>query len=72
MILCTHSFVLWNIFQAFRPFILTRDKIQAKVVGVGYPSLPTYTVDDFYEWRYKEELEKMKGQKNATPASLWV
>ncbi|XP_071979357.1 immunoglobulin-binding protein 1 [Engystomops pustulosus] len=32
-----------------KPFILTRDALQAKVIGAGYPSLPTMTVDDWYE-----------------------
>ncbi|XP_072286543.1 immunoglobulin-binding protein 1 [Pyxicephalus adspersus] len=32
-----------------KPFILTRDAVQAKVFGAGYPSLPTMTVDDWYE-----------------------
>ena len=44
--------------QAFRPFILTRNQIQAQVIGAGYPSLPTYTLDQFYEMRYKDECEQ--------------
>ena len=36
------------------PFILTRDKLQATVIGAGYPSVPTYTVEEFYEQRYKD------------------
>uniref|UniRef100_A0A9J8B8Z9 Immunoglobulin (CD79A) binding protein 1 n=1 Tax=Cyprinus carpio carpio TaxID=630221 RepID=A0A9J8B8Z9_CYPCA len=32
-----------------KPFILTKDAVQAKVFGAGYPSLPTMTVDDWYE-----------------------
>ncbi|XP_026888698.2 immunoglobulin-binding protein 1 [Electrophorus electricus] len=32
-----------------KPFILTKDAVQAKVYGAGYPSLPTMTVDDWYE-----------------------
>lgn len=32
-----------------QPFILTRDALQAKVFGAGYPSLPTMTVDEWYE-----------------------
>ncbi|NXI47512.1 IGBP1 protein, partial [Galbula dea] len=32
-----------------KPFILTRNSAQAKVFGAGYPSLPTMTVDDWYE-----------------------
>lgn len=33
----------------FKPFILTKDAVQAQVFGAGYPSLPTMTVDDWYE-----------------------
>ncbi|KAI4888368.1 hypothetical protein NFI96_019374, partial [Prochilodus magdalenae] len=32
-----------------KPFILTKDAVQARVFGAGYPSLPTMTVDDWYE-----------------------
>uniref|UniRef100_A0A8C5MKK7 Immunoglobulin-binding protein 1 n=1 Tax=Leptobrachium leishanense TaxID=445787 RepID=A0A8C5MKK7_9ANUR len=32
-----------------KPFILTRDAVQARVFGAGYPSLPIMTVDDWYE-----------------------
>ncbi|XP_044061795.1 immunoglobulin-binding protein 1 [Siniperca chuatsi] len=32
-----------------KPFILTKDAVQAQVFGAGYPSLPTMTVDDWYE-----------------------
>jgi len=33
----------------FKPFMLTRDNLQAHVFGAGYPSLPTVTLDEFYE-----------------------
>ncbi|XP_039471879.1 immunoglobulin-binding protein 1 [Oreochromis aureus] len=36
-----------------KPFILTKDAVQAKVFGAGYPSLPTMTVDDWYEQHKK-------------------
>ncbi|XP_076005348.1 immunoglobulin-binding protein 1 [Genypterus blacodes] len=32
-----------------KPFILTKNALQAQVFGAGYPSLPTMTVDDWYE-----------------------
>ncbi|XP_069468579.1 immunoglobulin-binding protein 1 [Ambystoma mexicanum] len=32
-----------------QPFILTRDAVQAKVFGAGYPSLATMTVDEWYD-----------------------
>uniref|UniRef100_A0A4W6EF02 Immunoglobulin (CD79A) binding protein 1 n=1 Tax=Lates calcarifer TaxID=8187 RepID=A0A4W6EF02_LATCA len=36
-----------------KPFILTKDALQAQVFGAGYPSLPTMTVDDWYEQHRK-------------------
>ena len=32
-----------------KPFILTKDKLQATVFGAGYPSLPTMTLDEYFE-----------------------
>ncbi|KAI6078304.1 Immunoglobulin-binding protein 1 isoform X2 [Aix galericulata] len=43
-----------------KPFILTRDVVQSKVFGAGYPSLPTMTVNDWYDQRRREEA--MHGQ----------
>jgi immunoglobulin-binding protein 1 len=41
------------------PFlILGRNEAQKKVFGAGYPSLPTMTVEEFHEKRYKEQLRK--------------
>ncbi|CAJ1058410.1 LOW QUALITY PROTEIN: immunoglobulin-binding protein 1 [Xyrichtys novacula] len=36
-----------------KPFILTKDAMQAQVFGAGYPSLATMTVDDWYEQHRK-------------------
>ncbi|KAK5865290.1 hypothetical protein PBY51_016465 [Eleginops maclovinus] len=36
-----------------KPFILTKDAVQAKVFGAGYPSLATMTVDDWYDQHKK-------------------
>lgn len=36
-----------------KPFILTRNKAQAKVFGAGYPSLATMTVSDWYDQHQK-------------------
>ncbi|XP_077588437.1 immunoglobulin-binding protein 1 [Stigmatopora nigra] len=32
-----------------KPFILTKDALQAQVFGSGYPSLPTMTVNEWYD-----------------------
>jgi len=37
-----------------RPFIITKDIIQKHVYGAGYPSLPTLTVEEFYEQKVKD------------------
>jgi immunoglobulin-binding protein 1 len=32
-----------------QPYVITRDALQAKVIGAGYPSLPVYSVEEFYD-----------------------
>ncbi|KAF7227906.1 immunoglobulin-binding protein 1 [Nothobranchius furzeri] len=39
--------------RPMKPFILTKDSVQAQVFGAGYPSLPTMTVNDWYEQHAK-------------------
>uniref|UniRef100_K7FYS0 Uncharacterized protein n=1 Tax=Pelodiscus sinensis TaxID=13735 RepID=K7FYS0_PELSI len=51
---------------AMKPFILTRDAIQAKVLGAGYPSLATMTVNDWYEQRMKQGILPDKGIPQTT------
>ncbi|XP_062510324.1 immunoglobulin-binding protein 1b-like [Corticium candelabrum] len=42
------------------PFLLLpRNEAQKKVFGAGYPSLPTMTLDEFYEQRYKDHMQKV-------------
>ncbi|RZF43422.1 hypothetical protein LSTR_LSTR001683 [Laodelphax striatellus] len=36
------------------PIIITRDEAQKKVFGLGYPSLPTMTVQEFYDKRVRD------------------
>ncbi|KAH8873275.1 Immunoglobulin-binding protein 1b [Schistosoma japonicum] len=35
--------------KPFRPFIITRSAAQSSVFGAGYPSLPTLTIEQFYD-----------------------
>lgn len=35
--------------KPLKPIIITRDALQKKVYGAGYPSLPVLTVDEFYQ-----------------------
>ncbi|XP_008842606.1 immunoglobulin-binding protein 1 [Nannospalax galili] len=44
-----------------KPFILTRNKAQAKVFGAGYPSLATMTVSDWYEQHQKHSVLPNQG-----------
>lgn len=39
-----------------RPFIITRNDLQKQVLGLGYPSMPMYTVDEFYEQRVRDGI----------------
>ncbi|XP_061541989.1 immunoglobulin-binding protein 1 [Phycodurus eques] len=39
-----------------KPFILTKDALQAQVFGAGYPSLATMTVDDWYDQHKKHAV----------------
>lgn len=39
-----------------KPIIITKDAFQKAVYGAGYPSLPTMSVDDFYENRVAEGI----------------
>lgn len=38
----------------FKPFIITRTELQKKVYGLGYPALPTMTIEEFAESKIKE------------------
>ncbi|XP_073992905.1 immunoglobulin binding protein Tap42 isoform X2 [Rhodnius prolixus] len=48
------------------PVIITKDELQKAVFGAGYPSLPTMTVQEFYDKRVKEGIfpEPSKGSIN--------
>lgn len=49
--------------KPMQPFIITKDATQKAVFGLGYPSLPVMTVDEFYQQRVDEgvfpDAEKM-------------
>ncbi|CAN9514538.1 unnamed protein product [Ophioblennius macclurei] len=50
-----------------KPFILTKDAMQAQVFGAGYPSLPTMTVDDWYEQHKKRGVLPDQGVPRRVP-----
>lgn len=37
-----------------RPFIITKNEVQKAVFGLGYPGIPTVTVDEFYKQRVQD------------------
>jgi len=39
---------------SLQPIVITKDKFQKCVYGLGYPSLPVLSVDEFYEKRVRE------------------
>ncbi|XP_063899548.1 immunoglobulin-binding protein 1 [Helicoverpa armigera] len=39
-----------------KPVIIARDAVQKAVFGAGYPAIPTYTVEEFYDQRVKEGI----------------
>lgn len=43
--------------KPLKPVIITRNELQKKVYGLGYPSMPVMTVDEFYQQRYPEHVE---------------
>ena len=45
-----------TVVQVLRPFIITKDAVQRQVYGLGYPSLPTVSVDQFYQQRVDQGL----------------
>lgn len=42
--------------RPLKPIIITKDLVQKAVYGAGYPSLPTLTVEEFYEQRVREGI----------------
>ncbi|XP_075549853.1 immunoglobulin binding protein Tap42 [Dermacentor variabilis] len=44
--------------KPLRPIIITRNEFQKQVYGVGYPSIPSMTVDEFYAKRYPEHSQQ--------------
>lgn len=42
--------------QKLRPIIITKDELQKAVYGAGYPSLPTYSVQEFYDQRVADGI----------------
>jgi len=35
--------------RPLKPIVITRDQLQSKAIGFGYPSVSTMTIDEFYQ-----------------------
>lgn len=57
--------------RPLKPIIITRDEVQKAIYGAGYPSLPTMTVQEFYDKRVADGVfpDPLK-PKTGGPASL--
>lgn len=53
-----------------KPIIITKDEVQKAVFGAGYPSLPTMTVQEFYDKRVKDGVFPDPTKPRAGPMSL--
>ncbi|XP_018566440.1 immunoglobulin-binding protein 1 [Anoplophora glabripennis] len=53
-----------------KPIIITKDEVQKAVYGAGYPSLPTMTVQEFYDKRVEEGIFPDPNKKKTGPLSL--
>ena len=53
--------------EPLKPFIITRTELQKKVFGLGYPSVPTMSIEAFIESKIQEgSLSETKpGQSNS-------
>lgn len=40
--------------QPLKPVLIVKDKMQKQVYGLGYPSLPVMSIEEFYEQKLKE------------------
>ena len=40
--------------RPLRPIVITRDKVQKEVFGMGYKNLPVMSVEEFYEQRVRD------------------
>lgn len=56
--------------QPLQPIIITKNELQKQVYGVGYPSIPSMTVDEFYAKRYPEHARQEGADSTVKPWSL--
>lgn len=46
--------------KPLKPIIITKNEIQKRVFGLGYPSIPVLTIDDFYRQRFEKMVNEHK------------
>nr|CAD7412238.1 unnamed protein product [Timema poppensis] len=57
--------------KPLKPIIITKNELQKQVYGLGYPSIPTMTVQEFYDKRRElEEAEKEHRVERDDPCEL--
>lgn len=53
-----------------KPYIITRDVVQAKVFGAGYPSVPVYSIEEFYDQLADKGYMPHCGQSAEQPVQI--
>lgn len=56
--------------QPLKPIIITKDELQKAIYGAGYPSLPTYTVQEFYDQRVAEGIFPHAAEAGAAKSTV--
>ncbi|KAL3280701.1 hypothetical protein HHI36_003938 [Cryptolaemus montrouzieri] len=56
--------------QPLKPVIITKDLLQKAVYGAGYPSLPTMTVQEFYDKRVRDGIFPDPSKPKKGPMTL--
>lgn len=63
----THSTHAASNAPSQKPYIITRDALQATVFGAGYPSLPVYSISQFYDQLAERGLMPKPGEAPPAP-----
>ncbi|XP_017777006.1 PREDICTED: immunoglobulin-binding protein 1b [Nicrophorus vespilloides] len=56
--------------KPLRPIIITKDEMQKAVFGAGYPSLPSFTVQEFYDQRIADGVFPNPTKPKQGPMSM--
>lgn len=61
-----------NQVKPLKPIIITKNEIQKKVFGLGYPSIPVMTIDDFYRQRFEKMVKEHNNSSESMQASAMM